>query len=156
METVTMTDITKMRYVVGYQLPIRPSKYEIEVTTAGNTVSIVNIFTVSKNDACCIPLCCLFPACQKRKTVTDRFILNGDNLILQSTSAFGGLISCIEKGKVFQIVEVGRYIVLVNKKEIFIYSDNSKEVSKRDRFEMIQKIEQCEEAPKKIDIVFLD
>jgi hypothetical protein len=157
MESVSTTDITKMKYVVGYQLPaIRPTEYQVDITTAGDTVVVTNTYTISKGDVCGIPFCCLSPMCKKRKSVTDRFTLDGDRLVLSSTSAFGGLISGCEKGKIFQIIESGRYIILVNEKEIFIYSDSSQTLPNCIKYELIYKIKSCAMAPKKLDIVFLD
>lgn len=149
-------DITKMKYVLGYQLKIRPTNYEVDITTAGDTVFITNVFTVSKDDKCCIPFCCLSPPCEKRKTVVDKFTLDGDRLILQSTSAFKGLINCCEKGKVFQLIEVGRYLVLVNEKEVFIYSDVLQKIHVDTKYKIEQQIKKCDIRPKKLDIVFLE
>ena len=83
---------------------------------------MISRFDVSKTNGCCIPFCCLFPKCSKRKEVIDRFSLENTDLELQSSSAFCGLITCFEKGKIFHLIWIDTYLLLVNPKEIFVLS----------------------------------
>ena len=131
-----MSKIIGNYHVVGYHLPIAPTNYTIEFRKSFNSSSLVmiNRFDVSRKDGCCIPFCCLFPKCSKRKEVLDRFLLeNDDELILQSSTAFGGLITCLEKGKSFRIVWVESLLLLINRKEIFILSPKADSPSSEER-----------------------
>ena len=105
-------------HVVGYHLPISVENYEIEFREREN-IEMISRFDVSNF---CIPFCCLFPKCSRRKEVIDRFSLENTNLKLQSSSAFGGLITCFEKGKIFHLIWIDSYLLLVNPKEIFVLS----------------------------------
>ena len=122
-------------HVVGYHLPITPSHYTIEFQNSfDSSLIMISRFDVSRKDGCCIPFCCLFPKCSKRKEVVDHFLEESDDrLILQSSTAFGGLITCLEKGKTFRIVWVGSYLLLINKREIFVLSlqDDSPSLEER-------------------------
>ena len=110
-------------HVVGYHLPISVENYEIEFREQENgSIEMISRFDVSKTNGCCIPFCCLFPKCAKRKEVIDRFHLENTDLKLQSSSAFGWLISCFEKGKIFHLIWIDSYLLLVNPKEIFVLS----------------------------------
>ena len=107
-------------HVVGYHLPISVENYEIEFRERENgDIEMISRFDVSNF---CIPFCCLFPKCSKRKEVIDRFHLENTDLKLQSSSAFGGLISCFEKGKIFHLIWIDSYLLLINPKEIFVLS----------------------------------
>lgn len=112
-------------HVVGYHLAITPTVYEIEFKHAENgQILMISRFNVSPKNACCIPFCCLWPCCKRRKQVIDHFDLDDPNTLrLTSTSAFCGLISCCEKGKVFQVSRaVPPFMILINDKEIFVLS----------------------------------
>ena len=107
-------------HVVGYHLPISVENYEIEFRERENgNIEMISRFDVSNF---CIPFCCLFPKCSRRKEVIDRFSLENTDLKLQSSSAFCGLISCFEKGKIFHLIWIDSYLLLVNPKEIFVLS----------------------------------
>ena len=123
-------NLLDMSYVVGYHLPISPYNYQVEIMKADgdNVVAMISHFDVSPKNACCIPFSCLLPVCKQRKQVIDHFYVDEDasTLTLESTNAFCGLISCFEKGKVFQVIQtVEPYLILVNTKEIFILSTSS-------------------------------
>ena len=107
-------------HVVGYHLPISVENYEIEFRERENgSIEMISKFDVSNFG---IPFCCLFPKCSKRKEVIDRFSLENTDLKLQSSSAFCGLITCFEKGKIFHLIWIDTYLLLVNPKEIFLLS----------------------------------
>ncbi len=152
-------NLSNMHYVVGYQLPISPSKYTVDITKGNDNSSIImnSSYDVSKRDACCIPFCCLVPLCHKRKHVTDHFDVNEveGTLTLQSTSAFCGLISWIEKGKVFQVIRtVHPYIILVNPKEVFVLSPNKTIPSADAQTDIHNKIMICPSSPKSLHLVY--
>lgn len=111
-------------HVVGYHLPISPSNYQIDLKTTESRVDMTSHFDVSPKDGCCIPFCCLFRGCRRRKEVHDIFDLDNDasTLTLTLSTAFGGLITCLEKGKVFHFIGVESLVILANLKEIFILS----------------------------------
>lgn len=131
---MSLSKIIGQYHVIGYHLPIAPTHYTIEFQKSFDySLIMISRFDVSRKDGCCIPFCCLFPKCSKRKEVVDHFFLENDELVLQSSAAFGGLITCLEKGKTFRIVWVGSYLLLINKREIFVLSlqDDSPSLEER-------------------------
>lgn len=125
-------------YVVGYHLPISPRNYEIEFVENEENILMVSHFDISSSCKDCIPFCCLFPKCSQRKEVIDTFHLqNGNELVLQSSTAFGGCITYFEKGKIFRLLHVpgnmGSYLVLINEKEIFVLFDLPKSPTDKER-----------------------
>jgi len=136
--------LLNMHHIVGYHLPISPTNYQVEIKKDinehsslnplqyGHTIIMTSYFDISPKNICGIPFCCLIPLCRKRKHVTDHFYVNDEESTLRliSTSAFGGLISCFEAGKIFQVIQsVAPYLIMVNPKEIFVLSADNKRPS---------------------------
>jgi hypothetical protein len=80
-------------HVVGYHLAISPKNYEIEFQKSESQFLMISTFDISRKDGCCIPFCCLFPRCERWKEVIDTFTFQNNKLTLQSSTAFGGLIT---------------------------------------------------------------
>ena len=135
---MSLSKITGQYHVVGYHLPITPTNYTIELfqkPSFDSSLVMISRFDISHRDGCCIPFCCLFPKCSKRKEVRDHFLLEYEHeLILQSSTAFNGLITCLKKGKSFRIFWANSYLLLVNQKEIFVLSPTSDSPSSEERF----------------------
>lgn len=141
--------LINMHNVVGYHLPIHPTNYEVVIDRDGDDgrITMVSKYNVRPTNACCIPFCCLVPLCRRRKHVTDHFNLDEheSTLELRSTSAFCGLISCIEKGKVFHVIKsVYPYLVMVNEKEIFVLAPSQGTPTKEDQVAIGAAIQQLD------------
>lgn len=154
-----LDDLVKMHYVVGYQLPIHPTNYQVEMLPGKeeHTMTMVSSYDVTRQDGCGIPFNCLAPMCQRRKRVVDHFVVNEEDctVVLQSTNAFSGLISCIEKGKVFAVIRsVQPYLVLVNPKEVFILSPNQELPNDADRNSIENAIAKSKSSPQQINLEY--
>lgn len=159
-DSFLLDDLVKMHYVVGYQLPIHPTNYQVDITPGKDehTMTMVSSYDVTRADGCGIPFNCLAPLCQKRKRVTDRFLVNEEDctVVLQSTNAFSGLISCFEKGKTFDVIRVNQtYLVLVNPKEVFVMSPNQDQVSEADRASIHTAVMMRKTSPQNLNITYL-
>lgn len=144
--------------VSGYVLPINPTKYSVDFNTiiypntnnediygfpSNIVVSMTSAFKISPKSGCCIPFCCLFHRCRTNKIVTDEFALSMtyDNefyvLELRNSTAFGGLITLFEKGKIFYVkllnVYNHIYVMMVNEKEIFILKEAEESSTPNDK-----------------------
>ena len=157
--------LTQMMYVIGYQLAISPTNYEVDIIVENNNLTMTSRFDVSPKDSCAIPFCCLIPLCKRRKIIVDHFYLeesqnenesSESTLRLESTSAFCGLISCIEAGKIFKIIRYSQYLLLINSKEIFILSSDKKIPNVYDQTQMINLIVKLDPdlRPVKLSITF--
>jgi len=154
-----LDDLVKMRYVVGYQLPIHPTDYHVEITPGKeeHTMTMVSSYDVTRKDGCGIPFNCLAPLCQKRKRIIDHFEVNEEDcsIILQSTNAFGGLISCLEKGKVFYVIRtVQPYLIMVNPKEVFILSPNQELPNDADRKTIQDAVAKSKSSPQHLNLEY--
>ena len=147
-------------HVVGYHLAISPTNYTIELEDAGQGhIMMTSEFDVAPGTGCCIPFCCLFPSCMKRKEVIDQFRLEDDQLILEHSTAFHGLITCLEKGKTFRVIKLDvvsrHYVILTNPKEIFILSPEDISPSDEDRTQIKAAIAATDLALVKLSLIFL-
>jgi hypothetical protein len=152
--------LINVHHVVGYHLPISPTNYQVDIHRDKNDHMIIMVshYDVSPKDTCGIPFCCLLPLCHRRKHVTDHFNVDEElsTLTLESTSAFGGLISCFEKGKVFQVIRnVSHYMILVNPKEIFVLSPYQDRPSVEDQLNIDNAIEQINSSSADLPIKYL-
>ena len=152
-------DFVNMHYVVGYQLPIHPTKYKVKINARkDHRIKMTSHYNLSPTDKCGIPFCCLFPFFQKRKNITDHFhVTEEDSTIeLRSSSAFCGLINCIEKGKTFQVIRtVQPYVIMVNPKEVFILSPNQEQPTEEQQTQITDAVSQNDSSPKSLSIEYL-
>lgn len=146
--------LPKLKFVVGYDLPISPITYEVDIKVYQSMVNIENTFFVLPEDKCGIPFCCLFPACQEEKVVVDNFTFDKEHstLILQRSSAFCGLITLFERGKTFNLYNIDDYVIFVHSKEIFIMSEKEYAPTKDQKQRILDVIRQCPRAPKTLNI----
>lgn len=141
--------LLNMHYVVGYHLAISPTNYQIDYQKgdSDHTIVMTSHFDTSPKDTCGIPFCCLVPLCRRRKKVVDHLYVDEESstLRLDSTSAFCGLISCFEAGKVFQVIQdIQPYLILAEPKEILVLSPNQERPSDKDQHRIEEAIEQLD------------
>jgi hypothetical protein len=158
-DSFLLDDLVKMHHVVGYQLPIHPTDYQVEITRGDeeHMMLMVSSYDVTRTEGCGIPFNCLAPLCKKRKRVVDRFMVNEEacTVVLQSTNAFGGLISWLEKGKAFDVIRINQsYLILVNPKEVFVLSPNKDSPNDADRNSIQTAVSQCKSSPRHIHLEY--
>lgn len=152
-------ELLNMHHIVGYHLPISPTNYQVDIRSDGDdTIVMTSHYDTSPKDACCIPFCCLYPSCIRRKVVDDHFYVNetDSSLTLKSTDAFYGLINCCEKGKIFQVIrDIEPYLIMVNPKEIFVLSLYDATPSLEDQNRIRDDVNKIMELPKDFSIEYL-
>jgi hypothetical protein len=142
--------LPKLKFVVGYDLPISLITYEVDINVYESMVNIENTFFVLPEDKCGIPFCCLAPACKGEKVVVDNFTFDQEHtaLILQRSSAFCGLITLFERGKTFNLYNVDEYIIFVHSKEIFVMSEKEYAPTNDQKQRILEVIRQSPASPK--------
>lgn len=153
-------DLLRMKFVVGYQLPISPTNYQVNIEKGNDdhTIVMTSTYDVSRKDGCGVPFNFLKPMCKRRKQVVDHFSVIEENstLVLQSTNAFYGLISCFEKGKRFRVIKkVGHFVVLVNQKEVFVLSPDEQTPTQEDQNQIYYDVRNSGSSPNELKIVYL-
>jgi hypothetical protein len=131
-----------MRYVLGYELQLSPTSYEITfgwrmLGKSKRRLLMHSRFTVDVCDKCCIVFCCVTPKCNREKNVHDMTIVEDPEipiLTMDTTDAFGPCCSCIEAGKEFHILDASPFQLVVGTEQVFVCAqeDNPPTPEQRD------------------------
>jgi len=153
-----------MRYVLGYELQISPTAYEItfEWRNLGRSkrrLLMHSRFTVDLCEKCCIVFCCVTPKCSRQKNVHDFTIVEDPHihvLTLDTTDAFGACCSCIESGKEFHILDAGAFQLVVGTEQVFVCSAEDTPPTSEQREDILSIINESGLRKKPIRIHWLD
>jgi hypothetical protein len=152
-------DLSKMNYVVGYQLPIHPRDYKVKVEHGkkDHTIKLTSRFNISFGDHYSAPFFSMHPIFSTKKKITASFSVDEEksSIRLRSSNALLGIPTPIEQGKTFQVIRSNQpYLILVNKKEILVMSPNQTVPNAEDQNRILDAIRANDKSPKKVAIVF--
>lgn len=152
-------DLSKMNYVVGYQLPIHPRDYHVKVEHGkkDHTIKLTSRFNISFGDHYSAPFFSLHPIFSAKKKITASFSLDEEksSIRLRSSNALLGIPTPIEQGKTFQVIRsVPPYLILVNKKEVLVMSPGQGVPNAEDQQRIADAIHANDKSPKKVKIVY--
>jgi len=150
-------DLSKMNYVVGYQLPIHPRDYQVKIEHGkkDHTIKLTSKFNISFGDHHGAPFFSMHPIFSTKKKITASFSIDEEKscIRLRSSNALLGIPTPIEQGKTFRLIRSNQpYLILVNKKEIMVMSPNKQIPNAEDQQRILDAIRASDHSPKKISV----